>query len=175
MPKIVELRGAGSDDLPFLFTLYCDVRGPEVDAWGWPQAQRNGFLRMQFEGQRRSYEAAYPQAMHHIVSLGQVQIGRILVARIANGMHLVDIALLAAHRNQGIGTQLIQQLIGDCAKSGCALHLHVLRGNPAQHLYQRMGFNETAADPIYTRMTWHQQYVQPAVEQKQTRNEIGSE
>jgi len=45
-------------------------------------------------------------------------------------MHLVDIALLGAHRNRGLGTRLIRQLMDECEVGGAALHLHVLRGNP---------------------------------------------
>jgi hypothetical protein len=48
MREAVSLRVTQDDDLPFLFTLYCDVRSPEVNAWGWPASQRDSFLRMQF-------------------------------------------------------------------------------------------------------------------------------
>jgi ribosomal protein S18 acetylase RimI-like enzyme len=151
---LLELRGAQAGDLPFLFNLYCDVRGPEVSAWGWPAAQSDAFLRMQFEAQSRSYQAAFPEALHHIVLAGGEAIGRRLAARTSEGMHLVDIALLSAHRNLGIGSRLITQLMEDCAATGNALTLQVLRGNPAQRLYQRMGFRETSADPMYIQMAW---------------------
>ena len=135
----LALRDACAADQQFLFTLYCDVREPEVNAWGWPAGQRDAFLRMQFEAQRLVYLAAYPEATHHIVSMGDVPIGRRLVATTPEGMRLVDIALLASYRNRGIGTQLIRQLTDQCVAGG-ALSLQVLRGNPAQRLYERDGF-----------------------------------
>jgi ribosomal protein S18 acetylase RimI-like enzyme len=150
----LEFRDAVSGDTPFLFSLYCDVRTPELDAWGWPAAQREPFLRMQFEAQRRSYEAAYPEATHEIVCSGGVEVGRRLVAHTPAGMHLVDIALLTAHRNRGIGTRLIQQMLDECAASNCPLALSVLQGNPALRLYQRLGFHQTSADPMYIQMAW---------------------
>ncbi len=150
----LDLRDAQAGDLPFLFDLYCDVRGPEVSAWGWPAAQRDAFLRMQFEARRRGYEAAFPDAAHHIVLSGGQAIGRRLAARTGQGMHLVDIALLASHRNRGIGARLIRELMDGCRASGSALHLQVLRGNPAHRLYQRMGFIETGADAMYIQMAW---------------------
>lgn len=150
----LALRDACAADQQFLFTLYCDVREPEVNAWGWPAGQRDAFLRMQFEAQRRSYLAAYPEATHHIVSMGDVPIGRRLVATTPEGMRLVDIALLASYRNRGIGTQLIRQLTDQCVANGGALSLQVLRGNPAQRLYERMGFRETGADAMYITMQW---------------------
>lgn len=150
----LELRSACEGDLPFLFSLYCDVRSPEVNAWGWPASQVDAFLRMQFDAQRRSYQAACPQATHHIVCVGSVPIGRRLVAATPEAVRLVDIALLSAYRNRGIGTRLIQQLMDETAAARVALNLQVLRGNPAQRLYERMGFSETGADAMYITMQW---------------------
>lgn len=150
----IELRDACADDLKFLFSLYCDVRGPEVNAWGWPAGQRDAFLRMQFDAQRRSYLVAYPVSTHHIVCSGGFPIGRRLVAATPEGIRLVDIALVAACRNRGIGTRLIQQLTDECASGSSAVILQVLRGNPAQRLYRRIGFRESGADAMYITMRW---------------------
>ncbi len=106
-----DLRDAQADDLPFLFNLYCDVRGPEISAWGWLAAQCDAFLRMQFEAQRRSYEASFPGSSNQIVLRDGQAIGRCLTARTGEEILLVDIALLAAHRNRGMGTWLMQQLM----------------------------------------------------------------
>jgi GNAT superfamily N-acetyltransferase len=150
----VDLREAESEDLPFLFSLYCDVRGPEVDGWGWPASQRDAFLRMQFEAQQRSYSSAYLETRSELVLSGDVAIGRRLVARTAAGIQLIDIALLAAHRNRGIGRWLIQRLMDECRRNSEVLTLQVLQGNPAQRLYQRMGLRETSADAMYIQMEW---------------------
>lgn len=149
-----DLRDAQADDLPFLFNLYCDVRGPEISAWGWLAAQCDAFLRMQFEAQRRSYEASFPGSSNQIVLRDGQAIGRCLTARTGEEILLVDIALLAAHRNRGVGTWLMQQLLRECRTTGSALSLQVLRGNPAQRLYQRLGFIETGADDMYIQMAW---------------------
>ena len=152
MPDNLNLRPAQDGDQAFLFALYCDVRGPEVDAWGWPAAQREGFLRMQFEAQRRSYRAAYPEAADRIVLNGEEPIGRVFLADASDGMQLVDIALLAAFRNRGIGTWLIQEAMEECGRRRCALRLQVLRGNPALRLYLRIGFHEVSSDAMYIQM-----------------------
>ena len=155
MPEAVELRNACGDDAAFLLELYRNVRSAEVNAWGWPAAQRDAFLVMQFEAQRRSYLAAYPESAHQIICCGGAAIGRLLVARVPEGMRLVDIALAAAYRNRGIGAGLIQKLMDDCRRKSCALHLNVMRGNPAHRLYQRMGFRETGADAAFgAESTW---------------------
>ena len=151
---VVDLRETRSEDCGFLFELYCDVRGPEVAAWGWPASQRDWFLRMQFDAQRSGYEATYPGANHRIILCDGAAIGRCMTVRAADGLHLVDIALLASHRNRGIGTGLIRELMKACAEDGTSLHLQVTSGNPAQRLYERLGFEAAGTDGVYLRMKW---------------------
>lgn len=154
MQEPIHLRSAREDDLPFLFSLYSNVRGPEVSAWGWPTAQRESFLRMQFEAQRRSWQAAYPHAADCVVCMGDVPMGRRLTAQTQSEMHLVDIALLGEYRNRGIGARLLRQLMTDCESSNSALCLQVLSGNPARRLYLRLGFGDTEAGQMYIHMRW---------------------
>jgi GNAT superfamily N-acetyltransferase len=154
MSTSVTLREARSEDQPFLLRLYSDVRGPEMSAWGWPPSQRDAFLRMQFEAQRRSWQTAWPMASDAIVVEENAPIGRRLVATDAAGLHLVDIALLAPWRNRGIGSALLRAMLDECGAKGCPLLLHVLRGNPAQRLYERMGFREIDASQMYIQMQW---------------------
>lgn len=150
----ITLRDATSEDIPFLARLYGAVRRQEVSVWGWPAEQQELFLRMQFEAQRRSYEASFPGAIDRIVYLDGSAIGRILVGQDPAGMRLVDIALLEEYRNRGIGSDLLQHLLQTCASARASLHLHVLRGNRAIHLYRRLGFVEASADAMYIQMEW---------------------
>src|SRR5277367_764809 len=134
----VTLRNATPDDMEFLVRLYLDTRRLEVAAWGWAPQQQELFLRMQFDAQRRSYRAGFPDAIDHIVCVNSADAGRMLVGREPAGMHLIDIALLEEHRNRGIGTGLLRQLLQECESQGCTLQLQVLQGNQAIRLYQRM-------------------------------------
>ena len=153
MPEAVTLRNATSEDDPFLFRLYCDTRRHEVRAWGWMPEQQEAFLRMQFEARRRSYAASYPSSSDRIICLQDAPIGRILVSNTVERLVLVDIALLEAHRNRGIGTLLIRQLIDDCDAYGRSLFLQVQRGNRALSLYRRLGFPATGSDEMYIQMS----------------------
>jgi ribosomal protein S18 acetylase RimI-like enzyme len=148
----VALGNAIPGDMEFLFRLYSDTRRREVGAWGWPPVQQDMFLRMQFEAQRRSYQAAFPAALDRIVFLDGSPAGRMMIAREPAGMHLIDIALLEEHCNRGVGTYLLRQLLEECDARGDTLRLHVRRGNPAIRLYLRLGFLETGADEMYVQM-----------------------
>lgn len=150
----ITLRDAVPEDAEFLARLYCDVRSQETGAWGWPPEQQELFLRMQFDAQCRSYRAGFPDATDRIICLDTAAIGRILIARNATTTHLIDIALLGLHRNRGIGTMLLHQLLQECERQGHALRLQVLQGNRAIRLYQRLGFVQASADLMYVQMEW---------------------
>ena len=54
-----------------------------------------------------------------------------------------------AYRGKGVGTKLMEDLIA-LARDQChieLLHLEVYEGNPAIHLYQRLGFTEYGRHP----------------------------
>jgi ribosomal protein S18 acetylase RimI-like enzyme len=150
----ITLRDAAPEDTGFLARLYCDVRSQETGAWGWPPEQQEIFLRMQFDAQCRSYRAGFPDAIDRIICLDTAAIGRILIAQKATTTHLIDIALLGVYRNRGIGTMQLHQLLQACERQSSVLRLQVLQGNQAIRLYQRLGFVQVSADPMYVQMEW---------------------
>ena len=150
----VTLRDAMPEDRQFLASLYCDTRRGEVSAWGWPAEQEEAFLNMQFEAQYRSYGTAFPRACDQIVCMEGNAIGRMLLSDSAEERRLIDIALLAAYRNRGIGTGLLRCLLRDCEMQHCSLHLQTLQGNPAARLYERLGFVQYCADQMYMQFQW---------------------
>lgn len=147
-----SLRPYRASDHDFLFQLYCGTRMHEVAAFGWPEAQQQAFLRMQFTAQQRWYETMYSGADHQIIEQNGVAIGRILVWRRPNAVLLVDIALLPEFRGRGIGGDQIGKLIEQCKAQGLALRLQVQKGNPARKLYERLGFTRTGEDQMYLQM-----------------------
>src|SRR6478736_478298 len=100
----------------FSMPLYPSTRLHEIAGFGWPAAQQEMFLRMQFNAQYRSYEAAYGRAEHHIVEQDGNPVGRIMVLWEKDFALLVDIALLAEHRGRTIGGELLRDLIQKCAR-----------------------------------------------------------
>ena len=157
----VFLQPASGDDEDFLFRLYARTREEEVTAWGWGAAQRDTFLRMQFQAQRNSYKAAYPQADRNLIVADRVAIGCLLVNLPETGfapadqVHLVDISILPEYRNQGIGTGLIRGLLHEAEVMARPLALQVARNNRAIGLYERLGFKLVSANEMYCQMIWH--------------------
>src|SRR5579884_1654427 len=148
----LTLRPYRPEDQDFLFQLYISTRAQEFAGLGWPEAQLEMFLRTQFNAQQSWYNTVYAQAEHQIVEQDGQCIGRLMVRREKDSVLLVDIALLAEHRRQGIGSTLLHELIQQCAQEGATLRLQVLKSNPAQRLYERLGFSKTDEDQMYVQM-----------------------
>ena len=124
----------------------------EIRNFGWTAVQQEAFFRMQFNAQQQWYHATYSTAENQIIEKGQEPIGRMIVQREPSIWRLLDISLLPEHRGQGIGGELIRNLIKKCGAAGAVLQLQVVNTNPAQRLYKRLGFIKTGQDQIYTQM-----------------------
>jgi len=133
------LRAARRDDEEFLFALHrSSMRDYVEETWGWDE-----------DWQRRHFAATYTPAQHAIiVRLDPVprDIGRISLTRHWHKIFLRDIELVAAERNRGIGTALIRTLLMLAKADGRAVELLVLKCNPAQRLYARLGFTVVTDD-----------------------------
>lgn len=149
----INLRAATPDDEAFLYELYASTRAAELAAWGWDATQQRAFLDLQFRAQRAHY-AQYPNADARIILDDAQPIGRLFVTRSAQELRLVDIALLPAWRGQGIGARLINDLLAEAAQAGLPVRLHVEKSNPAQRLYQRLGFTLIGDAGPYYSMEW---------------------
>jgi ribosomal protein S18 acetylase RimI-like enzyme len=67
-------------------------------------------------------------------------IGLVKVVRNGASWELLQIQLSPAKQGQGIGTQVVEQLVSEAQFAQATLTLSVLRANPARRLYERLGF-----------------------------------
>jgi GNAT superfamily N-acetyltransferase len=137
-----SLRPVSSDDESFLFGLYADTRAEELARLPWDATQRESFLKMQFAAQLQDYQRRFPDGDHRLILLENEPIGRLYVARSAEEIRILDIALVPAHRGKGIGTQLILNLLDEAANTQKPLRIYVERDNPSVGLFERMGFSQ---------------------------------
>jgi ribosomal protein S18 acetylase RimI-like enzyme len=146
----LALRAASREDDPFLFCLFCSVR--ELDFAFLGELDRKNLLELQFSAQQRHYQANMPEAEHLVVLKDEEPIGRMTFVRRNGEMHLADIALMPEHRNQGIGSRLMEILIKAEAEQGNAIRLHVYKQSAAVRFYQRLGFVTANDDGAYLLM-----------------------
>ena len=154
MPGVV-LRPETDADLPFLRTLYATSREREMALLvKWDESQKREFLDMQFDAQRGHYREHYADARFDIIERGGKPIGRLYVADLRREIVLMDITLVPAERNAGIGTRLCREIQAEARDKGKIMSLHVEGENPARKLYDRLGFVEIAAVTFYKLMHW---------------------
>ena len=148
----LSLREATPEDEAFLLEVYASTRIDELAGFGWSDDQIQAFIKMQFLARERSY----PRVDSSIILLDGRPVGRMMVDRNESSILLRDIALLTEHRNAGIGSRLIQDLMKEAAAAGKPIELHVVFTSPAVRLYERLGFRSTSAAPeaAYLEMKW---------------------
>lgn len=151
---MIHTKPVNQEDETFLYLLYEGSRAEEMAEWEMDKATRDMFLRMQWNAQRQSYEQQFPCADHRIILEGDNKIGKITTYRTEQQIRLVNIIILPAFQNRGIGTRLLQEMQQEAMRDDKPLFLSVLQTNPAKRLYERLGFVVTGGDEVYAWMVW---------------------
>lgn len=154
LPRAVSFRPATAADRDFLLRVYTATRTDELAAVPWPPAEKEAFLRQQFETQDCAYHEDYPAEAFQIILIGGTPAGRLYLDRTPEELHLIDIALLPEHRGHGLGTALLQAIIAEAQVLARPIRLYVEHFNPALRLYQRLGFTMIEEHGPYWRMAW---------------------
>lgn len=150
----VSVRPVTADDAGLLLEIYKSSRGEDLRGLGWSEDRISEFLGMQYEAQKRFYEGEYKRATDEIVLWGGKPAGRLIVERREHEIRCIDVALLPAHRNSGVGTFLIRKLQDEARQAKKPLRLQVIRFNRAVNLFERSGFVRTSETGTHFQMEW---------------------
>lgn len=150
----LTLRPATETDQEFLVGVFASTRADELQALAWNPTQAEMFINIQYNAQQQSYRLSYPRAENNIILRDGKPIGRMLIDRSEEAIHLVDIAILPDYRNQGVGAELLGGLLAEGAKERREVVLSVFHTNPAIHLYDRLGFSKVDEESLYWKMRW---------------------
>jgi ribosomal protein S18 acetylase RimI-like enzyme len=115
----------------------------------WDDAQKDAFLRMQFDAQDAWWQENYVGAAFDVILVDGKPAGRLYVHRGRSEIRIVDIALLPDHRGNGVGTRLLEELLAEGDAGAKSVTIHVERMNPALSLYQRLGFSVAEDKGVY--------------------------
>lgn len=144
----LTVRDAAPADDGFLRLVYQSTRAEELAGVSWGEATRQAFFDQQFDAQAADYRRRFPEARFLVVELDSAPIGRLYLGDAADAVHVLDIALLSEHRGRGLGEALLRWVVAD----GRAVSLSVLKWNPAQRLYLRLGFAVVAEQGLHLTM-----------------------
>jgi hypothetical protein len=67
----------------------------------WETAQKEKFLRMQFNAQHKYYTENYPGANFQVILMDEQPVGRLYTHNRENEIRIMDIALLPENRGRG--------------------------------------------------------------------------
>ena len=154
-PSNITLRPVGPDDHEFLVEVYGSTRAEELALVPWTKEQQQLFVRSQFAAQQDHYAQTYPAASHDIIVSNNRPVGRLYVARLDQEIRIVDITVLPAERNVGIGSYLIQQLLDEANQTGKVTRIYVEEFNPSLRLFERLGFSPSEQQGMHLLMQWN--------------------
>jgi GNAT superfamily N-acetyltransferase len=150
----VSVRPVTADDAELLLDIYKSSRGDDLRGLGWSEDRIGEFLGMQYEAQKRFYESEYKRATDEIILWEGKPAGRMIVERREHEIRCIDVALLPAHRNSGVGAFLIHKLQDEARHAKKPLRLQVIRFNRAVNLFERSGFVRTSETGTHFQMEW---------------------
>jgi ribosomal protein S18 acetylase RimI-like enzyme len=135
----LSMRPAVADDDSFLRRLYVDAHA-EL-ALLPPQ-----LVDLQIAAQRAQYSRDHPRAVDEVIEIDGEPVGRCWTAISPGQLHVLDLAVRADRRRQGIGRAVLSRVAERAAALGADVRLAVWSDNVgARRLYAAAGFTQIGA------------------------------
>lgn len=140
-----QLRPAVGNDLSFVLRAHHSTLREYIEPIsGWDQSFWDDAISSWFQPERVQ-----------IVERSGASIGVLVVQRKMDHYFFESISLLPEFQNQGIGSQLIRNILSEAKEENLPVRLNVLTTNlPAQRLYKKFGFEVSLADERDFHMIW---------------------
>ena len=152
--RLATLRRVNTEDEPFLLAVYGSTRAQELALTNWDEPLRDAFLRMQFSAQQAHYREHYPGGEHYVILVNEDAVGRLYIADVQKEVRILDITVLPHHRNAGIGTSIIMELMAEAAAIAKPLRIYVESFNRSLGLFERLGFVKSDESGYSYLMEW---------------------
>jgi len=129
----IERVKATSDDFPWLLALRLETMGPHFVSAGLHLSEQHHSERV-----LEDYQHA------HVLYLGDRKIGLFKYRIEQEQAYVMQLQIASEYQGQGLGSCILKQFIAEVHPK--PVMLNVLKTNPAQHLYLRMGFVQFGQD-----------------------------
>ncbi len=105
-------------------------------------------LNLDIRRQAASFQKQWEPAQVQVITLQGADVGWLQIAQTGDSLFLSQLFVDTPFQRQGVGTEVMRQLIRDASAAGHAVTLAVAKINPALELYQRLGFKITHEDDL---------------------------
>jgi len=136
----VRLRPVTERDLSFLFDVVSSSVREQFKLMGGDVRMMEPLLRIQFESQTREYKERFPEAVHYIITLNDLDAGRIYLNRSPEEIRILDLTLLPEYRGKGLGAFVLKVFEEEAARTGLPIRIYVEDGNRSLRLFDRLGY-----------------------------------
>ncbi|WP_165312966.1 GNAT family N-acetyltransferase [Vibrio ziniensis] len=126
-----SLRKAVESDVEFLVELRETTMGKYLREVGMPTGREAYLERVYY---------AFDQAEIIVINNSSAGLFKAQFNQDINEWYLVQVQLHPDFQNKGIANRLISQLMSKAKTTGSTVGLSVVKTNPAQRLYERLGF-----------------------------------
>jgi ribosomal protein S18 acetylase RimI-like enzyme len=106
----------------------------------------NRELKLDRAVQVASFRRQWEVAQVRIITLDGAAIGWLQSTTRDGAYFLGQLFVETSRQRRGIGTEVMNLLIGEATRARAAMTLGVVKSNPAKRLYERLGFNVTHED-----------------------------
>jgi GNAT superfamily N-acetyltransferase len=127
------LRGEKESDEQLLWDLFAADRVPLL-------------LGIQYAGRQANWSVQWPHAEGYVIEVDHLPVGRLLMNRSEHLWWIVDLAILPHRRGEGIGGQVVADLVRQAGMIGARLGLRTERDNRSRRLFERHGLKVVGED-----------------------------
>ena len=103
-------------------------------------------LKLDVDKQVSNFRTRWELAQVRIITLDHTDVGWLQSEAQDDGVFLGQLFVTAPYQRQGIGTEVVLQIIREAAHVRQGVKLGLVKTNPALRLYERLGFRITHED-----------------------------
>jgi GNAT superfamily N-acetyltransferase len=131
----IALRPAGSQDFEYCKRLYFAGMKTIIEE-----------LNLDMASQALSLRENWTLQQVRIIAVDSSDVGWLQSTMQDDGLFVAQLFVDGPFQRRGIGTEVMNRLIGEAARLNQPVRLAVVKINPALRLYQRLGFHTTHED-----------------------------
>lgn len=106
------------------------------------------------ERARDRFIAGFSPQATRLIQLNGAFAGCVTVNDRGDHIEIEHLYIPVDFQGSGLGSRVMGSLMDDARERGLPIRITVLNGSPANRFYQRLGFVETARDPIDLQYVW---------------------